>query len=442
MLDDIIEQPRLRSVKRSLVDVKKQLSRNTNVSLYHSMLIYKLDLLINASRFVKCTYPISHTRGLYFQIKLGILLNTRQIEDEVKLYISKLNNQATLGYFLPVSMVNSILLQYNLLLLDSEFTFAHGPLMVFIEFFQKYISSCRREIGLWIYDTSMSDLEYTYRIKYETSLDLSAVQIHNIGLRQLAISTSTLSSIQKQNNPTNRPKYKFSIPGIRVEHVSEPFFPRAVYVPEDNTKKRGAILFINKYHGPFNWSLLVHEVYPGHHFEKRTRTAHGGIFDDWSGYIEGWAVYNEWLYLYKYNKDNLTMKQHYMYMEIVWDIRLIVDTGIHSSLCGKWSMADAGEFYRSGLFRGRKLVPQFSGLPIGYSEIVSELLGIISRPAHSLCYKLGKMCFVFLHNEAVSLCYKEKQVWNWLLSNRVPLNMLPELCPFTTDMYSAFSKDL
>jgi uncharacterized protein (DUF885 family) len=106
---------------------------------------------------------------------------------------------------------------------------------------------------------------------------------------------------------------------------------------------------------------------------------------------------------------------------------LILDSGIHSHFCGKWTFLESLEFMQTGLFRGHRLVSNFSGLPFSRETCRKEILNIIARPGYASCYKIGKIFFQKQRKVMESKGMSPKNIHDIFLSRRVPLTFLGTL---------------
>jgi len=127
-------------------------------------------------------------------------------------------------------------------------------------------------------------------------------------------------------------------------------------------------------------ALAYHEAVPGHHLQiaiQQELTSlprfrrHGG----YTAFVEGWALYAEWL-----------SKQMGFYRDLLSDYgritaeawrasRLVVDTGIHSL---KWTRDQAITFLKNNTASSEQ-------------DIVSEVDRYIAWPGQALAYKMGEL---------------------------------------------------
>ena len=126
--------------------------------------------------------------------------------------------------------------------------------------------------------------------------------------------------------------------------------------------------------------LTLHECTPGHSFQaalalegpERPPFRRGASF---SGYTEGWGLYTEWLGtvmgIYETPYEDFGRLTYEMWRAC----RLVIDTGIHQF---GWSRERAMEYLRALA-------------PLSEHEITTEVERYIAWPAQALAYKLGEI---------------------------------------------------
>jgi uncharacterized protein (DUF885 family) len=126
--------------------------------------------------------------------------------------------------------------------------------------------------------------------------------------------------------------------------------------------------------------LTLHECTPGHSFQaalalegpERPSFRRGASF---SGYTEGWGLYTEWLGtvmgIYETPYEDFGRLTYEMWRAC----RLVIDTGIHQF---GWSRERAMEYLRARA-------------PLSEHEITTEVERYIAWPAQALAYKLGEI---------------------------------------------------
>ncbi|MEM6267312.1 MAG: DUF885 domain-containing protein, partial [Pseudomonadota bacterium] len=127
-------------------------------------------------------------------------------------------------------------------------------------------------------------------------------------------------------------------------------------------------------------ALAYHEGLPGHHLQRTTQTELGNVpafrrFGGWTAYTEGWGLYSEEL-----GKDMGFYEDPYsdfgrLGMELWRACRLVVDTGIHSK---RWSREKAIQYLKD-------TTPNPEG------DIVKAIERYITTPGQATAYMIGKL---------------------------------------------------
>jgi uncharacterized protein (DUF885 family) len=304
-----------------------------------------------------------------------------------------------------------------------SFTPAMKKLAEFIK--QTYLPAARSEIGA----SSLPDGQdyYQYSIRRHTTTSLTAKEIHEIGLKEVArIRKEMEGIIQKvgfkgslqefltflRTDPrfyyTNAeelvagyaliakradgklPEIFAELPrtpyGIRVIPDYEgPAQTTAYYQPGAADGSRAGYYMINTYKLETRpryemEALSLHEAVPGHHLQIARAQELKGLPDfrrnaGYTAYVEGWALYAESLgqeigfYTDPYSKfGQLTYE--------MWRAcRLVVDTGMHAM---GWSRGRAIDFMKENTAKTE-------------NDIVVEIDRYIVWPGQALAYKIGEL---------------------------------------------------
>ena len=268
---------------------------------------------------------------------------------------------------------------------------------------------------------------YAWRIKTQTSTNLTAKQVHDIGLAEVQRIRAEMEKIRAQVGFKGTlaeffvylqtdPKFFFTdkeelLRGYRdIAKRADPqlmkFFktlPRATYgvipVPTYAEKSqttayympgaadagRPGYFYANTYalNTRPKWEmqpLTLHEAVPGHHLQISIAQELGDLpdFRKYGGYtafVEGWGLYAESLgeemgfYTDPYDKfGQLTYE--------MWRaVRLVVDTGMHAF---GWSRQQAIDFFKANAGKNEH-------------DIVVEIDRYIVDPGQALAYKLGEL---------------------------------------------------
>ena len=302
----------------------------------------------------------------------------------------------------------------------------------------KYSDASRLEPGLC--SAPHGDELYKTQIRAWTSLDISAAELHQIGLDDLAsiqaeqrviarvlglgedlraarralnadpaaIPESKEELLDRVRGQIERalaaaPGYFGKLPqmGCEVRPV-EPFkeadSPAAYYFPQAIDGSRPGIYYVNTYDLPSRSyvglaSMSFHEAVPGHHFQLALQTEHPSlnVFRRMGSrmagmaYVEGWGLYAERLAdemgLYLNDAERFGMLDGQAHRAA----RLVVDTGIHAF---HWNR--------------QKSVEQLLEAGQSDTEASIETDRYIALPAQALCYKTGQREITRLRHEAAA----------------------------------------
>ena len=269
--------------------------------------------------------------------------------------------------------------------------------------------------------TAMPNGEAYYQAMIEkfTTLDLTAKQIHEIGLKEVARIEAEMEATRERSGfkgtmaeffhflrtdpqfyartPRELLSYSAYVSKKADWKLSETigFLPRRRHgirpVPEAlapiYTGGRGGLeaCLMNTYNLPARplytlAALTLHECTPGHSFQaalalegpERPPFRRGTSF---SGYGEGWGLYTEWLGtvmgIYETPYEDFGRLTYEMWRAC----RLVIDTGIHAF---GWSREQAMDYLRTRA-------------ALSEHEITTEVERYIAWPAQALAYKLGEL---------------------------------------------------
>lgn len=136
-------------------------------------------------------------------------------------------------------------------------------------------------------------------------------------------------------------------------------------------------------------ALTYHEAVPGHHYQIALQMEQKDLpmfrqFSHYGAYVEGWALYAErvgWeLGFLKTNDDKIGALQS----ELFRAVRLVVDTGIHAK---KWTREQAIDYMASN-----------TGMAM--SDVVTEIERYIVWPGQATGYKVGQLTILRLRDKA------------------------------------------
>ncbi len=289
----------------------------------------------------------------------------------------------------------------------------------------QYLDAGRSSSGISAFEDG-SDY-YNYSIKLYTTTELTADEIHNIGLKEVAKISSEMEKIKTKVGfngdlksffnhvreldeliPFNEPQevidnfnkiHKKMTPQINKLFGLQPKTPfevrrtesfreasaSAEYNPGSLDGTRPGIFYvpipnIKEYNYFSDEDLFLHEAIPGHHYQISLQQENTSLPSFrkslwYSSYGEGWALYSESL-----GEELGLYDDPYQYFgmlsaEMHRAIRLVVDTGLHTK---GWS---------------REKAIQYSLDNEAESEagITSEIERYMANPGQALSYKIGQL---------------------------------------------------
>lgn len=268
---------------------------------------------------------------------------------------------------------------------------------------------------------------YSFLIRQHTTLDLTADEIHNIGLEEVARIRSEMLEVMVRVGFTGEfaaflhflrtdprfyaktgeellkeaaliaktmdgklPAYFKTLPRLpyTVEPVPDHLAPKYTagrYVSAPLGGTRPGIYWVNTYaleSRPLYTlpALTLHESVPGHHLQNALRQELDNLpnfrrFSGVNAYGEGWGLYSEFLGVeagfYEDPYDYFGRLTYEMWRAC----RLVVDTGIHSR---NWTRQQAIEYLASNT-------------ALSIHECTTETDRYISWPGQALAYKMGEL---------------------------------------------------
>jgi uncharacterized protein (DUF885 family) len=300
---------------------------------------------------------------------------------------------------------------------------AFAKLLVF--FRTEYLPEARTTLAA----EAMPDGEAWYReqIRKYTTLDLSADEIHAIGLSEVAAIRAEMDGIIKQV------KFAGDFPAFLAFLRSDPRFyakspqellDRAAWIAKRVDGEVGKIIgtlprgrfaivevpaeiapfwtagrggadtyWLNTYDLPsrplYNLpALTLHESSPGHSLQQSLVHEQGDLPDFRKEYIsaygEGWGLYSEWLGkemgIYQTPYEDFGRLTYAMWRAC----RLVIDTGVH----------------HKGWTRDQALAYLRDNTALSEHEVTTEVDRYISWPGQALSYKLGEITIMRLRREA------------------------------------------
>ncbi len=302
-----------------------------------------------------------------------------------------------------------------------------------ITFFEGQLTRATTDDGVW--KLPDGDAYYAYRVRHETTSNMTPQQVHDLGLSEIARIEAEMTAIlaaqgqqregespaQALGRLAKDPQFLYpntdegrqaalaaygqmiteqlqrsrSVVGLtpkapievqRVPEFKEKTAPGAYYQPPAMDGTRPGVFYANLRDmgalPKFGMrTLAIHEGVPGHHFQiALSQEQQGGpTFRKvlpFTAYMEGWALYAEWLgsELGVY-KDDPFSDLGRLQAEMFRAVRLVVDTGIHAQ---RWTRQQAIDY----------MVGK-TGMPEG--EVVAEIERYIVDPGQACAYKVGML---------------------------------------------------
>jgi uncharacterized protein (DUF885 family) len=300
----------------------------------------------------------------------------------------------------------------------------------------QYLPAARASIGLG--GMKDGDKLYAYRIESNTTLPMTAAQVHQLGLDEVARIRRDLATEQAKvgfkgtpkqfftylrSSPRFQPKSAaelrngyFAIKARVDKRLPEQFstFPktpleiRAVPAYQEKTAAGGSynagtpdgtrpgVFYYNSYDLPsrLTWemeTLFLHEGEPGHHFQISLAQENKELpafmrFGGNTAFQEGWALYAETLYRELGVESDPWQRIGGLNDEMLRAMRLVVDSGIHAF---GWS-------------REQSIQYMLDNSPESVTDATAEVERYIAIPGQALAYKVGQLTISRLKAKAIA----------------------------------------
>jgi uncharacterized protein (DUF885 family) len=281
---------------------------------------------------------------------------------------------------------------------------------------------------------------YASRLRAQTTTDLSADRIHQIGLDEVARIHREMEAIKGQvgfkgtlqqffqhiktgqqfkypNTDAGRQQYLKDANAFiaQVTEVAPKWFRRLPKAPlevravETWRQETASVAFYNRpspdgsrpgiYYvnladmnqvlKPQIEGISYHEGAPGHHFQIALQQELDGVpkfrrFGGYGAYSEGWGLYAERLGREMgFYKDPYSLFGH-LSLELWRAVRLVTDTGLHSK---RWTREQAIKYFQDNSLLSER-------------DIVKEVERYINNPGQATSYKIGQLKIVELRERA------------------------------------------
>lgn len=308
-------------------------------------------------------------------------------------------------------------------MIDDKIIPAHAELTKFLR--NEYLNAARDSSG--IQGIPNGDAYYAHQIKRYTTTNMTADEIHQLGLSEVARIRQEMEAVKAEVGyegdltdffdyvrtkpelmPFTEPQqvidnfyaiYQRMQPKVAELFNKKPTMPFEIRRTEAFREQsasaeynvgafdgsRPGIFYVpipevSKYNTFSDESLFLHEAIPGHHYQfalamENTELPRFRKILYYSGYGEGWALYTESL-----GKELGLYTDPYQYFgmlsaEMHRAIRLVVDTGLHSK---GWTCEQAIEYSLANEAESE-------------AGIIAEIERYMANPGQALAYKIGQL---------------------------------------------------
>ncbi len=281
---------------------------------------------------------------------------------------------------------------------------------------------------------------YANRLRLYTTTDLTADQIHQTGLDEVARIQSEMEAIKRRvgfkgtlqqffqhiktspqfkypNTEAGRQQYlkdanafiaqvmakapdyfsvlpKAALEVRAVEKFREATAPVAFYNRPTPDGSRPGIYYVNladmtQVLKPQIEGISYHEGAPGHHFQLARQQELGGLpkfrlFGGYGAYVEGWGLYSERLAREMGFYQDPYSEFGHLSLELWRAVRLVTDTGLHHK---RWTREQAIRYFQDNSLLSER-------------DIVKEVERYMNWPGQATSYKIGQLKIVELRRKA------------------------------------------
>jgi uncharacterized protein (DUF885 family) len=277
---------------------------------------------------------------------------------------------------------------------------------------------------------------YDYLIESNTTVKMSAEEVHALGLGEVARIRTQMDAIRVQtgfngdlkaffNYFRDDPKFKFSSKEdmrntflaigknvderVREQFATIPKSPLEIRPVPDYKEKtdaggsynagtpdglRPGVFYYNSYDlpsrsKPESETLYLHEAVPGHHFQISLAQENEALpsfmrFGGNTAYVEGWALYAETLWKELGVESDPFYRFGGLNDEMLRAMRLVVDSGIHAK----------------GWTRDQSIQYMLDNSGMSRTDATAEVERYIAIPGQALAYKVGQLTILKLKARA------------------------------------------
>ncbi len=340
-----------------------------------------------------------------------------------------------------------------------------------IALYEELLENTDHDAGIW--RIPGGDEIYRAALRFNTTTDMSADEIHQVGLAEVARiqkeadeiliaqgytegtvteRIKALMSAPEHNFPNDDEgrqqmldylvelntdimsiagDYYITLPDqpleiVRVPEYSQDSAPGGYYNPPAMDGSRPGRFYINLKNTTDNprWTLptlLYHEAAPGHHFQLSLSQKIENVpilrkLSPFSAYVEGWALYAERsakIDMNMYADDPLGDLGR-LQAEMFRAVRLVVDTGMHAK---KWSREEAIEY----------MIEKTGNTE---DEVTREIERYVVWPGQATAYKTGQLAILRMRERAeqrLGEAFDLREFHELILMNgAMPLSILDE----------------
>jgi uncharacterized protein (DUF885 family) len=249
--------------------------------------------------------------------------------------------------------------------------------------------------------TILAEQNYDVTQGFSAAIEYLAAQEHfyyedsDAGRAQILIDyQKILDEIDAGLDSAFRIRPKAGMEVVRIPEFKEKTAPGAYYQQPAIDGSRPGRFFANLYDIKATpkysmRTLAYHEGIPGHHFQIAVAMELEGLplfrmFSPFTAYVEGWALYSEYLAWEMGFQDDPFDNIGRLQAELFRAVRLVVDTGIHYK---KWTREQGIDYMKAN-----------TGM--AQSDVVSEIERYIVMPGQATSYKVGMMKILSLREKA------------------------------------------
>jgi len=342
---------------------------------------------------------------------------------------------------------------------------------LFIDYFTTLQAKAGDDHGYW--HLPDGDKVYANALRFFTTTDMTADEIHNVGLKEVAriqgemlailagegydvtqgftaaMDALTadpshyyedsdagreqilkdyqiiLDEIDEGISDVFRVRPEAGMEVVRIPEFKEKTAPGAYYQQPAIDGSRPGRFYANLYDIKATpkysmRTLAYHEGIPGHHFQVALAMELEGMpfirkMSPFTAYTEGWALYSEYLAWEMGFQDKPLDNLGRLQAELFRAVRLVVDTGIHDK---RWTREEAIDY-------------MVSNTGMALSDVTAEIERYIVMPGQATSYKVGMMKILALREKAKQELGDKFDLRDFhdvvLKNGAVPLALLEEL---------------